>query len=315
MLKAAVRNLLDQLIRIPGCRRHLESRLGSCTRCDHLMRNPAITFAPPGHFYSPLPDLGKVVADADRIYREGRIEDGLGLSLDAQLQLAAAFSRYQDDFPWKSEPQTHLRYPLRNPFFAAGDACALYSMMRHFRPRRIIEIGSGYSSALMLDTVDLFLDGQVDICFIEPFTDRLESLLRERDNERVRIIRSPVQEISDAVFEPLEENDILFIDSSHVARAGSDVNHLMFSVLPRLRSGVLIHIHDIFYPMEYPLEWFREGRCWNELYVVRAFMLFNRDFETLFFNSYLWDKAAAEVAGLLPPFADGAGASLWLRRL
>jgi len=307
--------MLDTLVHIPACRRHLEFRLAHRAQAESHLQNPMLSFVPPGHFYSPLPDLNEILADRERMYREAEIEDGLSLSLEAQLHLAEVFGRYQAGFPWTEQQTSRLRYRLRNDFFPPGDACSLYSMIRHFTPKRIIEVGSGYSSAVMLDTIELYATGKVDVCFIEPFPDRLESLLRETDHDRVRIIRTPVQQVPDSVFEPLEENDILFIDSSHVSKAGSDVNRLLFSVLPRLSKGTLVHIHDIFYPFEYPLDWFKEGRCWNELYLVRAFMLFNSGFETIFFNSYLWSKASESVARHLPPFAAGAGGSLWLRRL
>jgi len=265
MLRAAVKFMLDTLVHIPACRRHLEFRLAHRAQAESHLQNPMLSFVPPGHFYSPLPDLNEILADRERMYREAEIEDGLSLSLEAQLHLAEVFGRYQAGFPWTEQQTSRLRYRLRNDFFPPGDACSLYSMIRHFTPKRIIEVGPGYSSAVMLDTIELYAT--------------------------------------------------LFIDSSHVSKAGSDVNRLLFSVLPRLSKGTLVHIHDIFYPFEYPLDWFKEGRCWNELYLVRAFMLFNSGFETIFFNSYLWSKASESVARHLPPFAAGAGGSLWLRRL
>jgi hypothetical protein len=112
----------------------------------------------------------------------------------------------------------------------------------------------------------------------------------------------------------LEANDILFIDSSHVSKAGSDVNHLFFTVLPRLKPGVLVHVHDVFYPFEYPLGWLRQGRAWNELYLLRAFLQYNTAFEMLFFNSFLWKHHKEQLAAKLPRMATNPGGSIWLRK-
>jgi hypothetical protein len=119
--------------------------------------------------------------------------------------------------------------------------------LRYFKPKQIIEVGSGFSSALMLDVND--------IDFIDPYPHRLYSLLKEADAERHNVIADKVQNIDIGVFQKLKENDILFIDSSHVSKIGSDVNFLMFEVLPNIQSGVLIHFHDIFYNFEYPEYW------------------------------------------------------------
>jgi hypothetical protein len=117
-----------------------------------------------------------------------------------------------------------------------------------------------------------------------------------------------------AQFENLDENDVLFIDSSHVAKIGSDVNFLMFEVLPRLKPGVIIHLHDIFWPFEYPQSWIDEGRAWNEAYLIRAFLQFNEAFEVLLFNSYLGQRQGDLVRGIMPRFMRTTGASLWLRK-
>src|SRR5690606_8620162 len=90
-----------------------------------------------------------------------------------------------------------------------------------------------------------------------------------------------------AVFEELNAGDMLFIDSTHVAKTGSDVNYILFEILPRLKSGVLIHFHDIFYPFEYPRDWVFNGRNWNEVYFLKAFLMYNTTFEIKLFSHYL----------------------------
>jgi hypothetical protein len=120
----------------------------------------------------------------------------------------------------------------------------------------------------------------------------------------------------------LETDDILFIDSSHVTKVGSDVNQILFNVLPALRPGVLVHIHDIFWPFEYPAVWYAEGRAWNEIYLVRAFLEYNSAFEIVLFLSYLERRRPELITALMPLARRRAagspnlgGSSLWLRKL
>lgn len=160
-------------------------------------------------------------------------------------------------------------------------------MMRRARPARVIEVGSGFSSLAMLDTNERFFDGAVELTFIEPNAERLLSQLRPGDERRAEIITSPVQEVDLSGFERLSAGDILFIDSSHVAKVGSDVNHLVFSVLPRLAPGVLVHFHDVPYPFEYPEDWIHYGFAWNEAYLLRALLQFNSAFRIVLWNSYV----------------------------
>ena len=148
-----------------------------------------------------------------------------------------------------------------------------------------------------------------------PFPDRLNALLTAADRARSTVLVQPVQSVPLAVFDRLEERDILFIDSSHVAKIGSDVAFLLLRVLPRLKRGVLIHFHDIFYPYSYPAGWVREGRAWNESLFLRAFLLGHPAFEIVAFNSFA-GRAFPEIfrAGF-PPFLDNTGGSIWLRKV
>ena len=152
------------------------------------------------------------------------------------------------------------RYFFENPTYSYSDAICLYGMIRHVRPRRIIEVGSGYSSCVMLDTNELFFDNRIECTFIDPYPERLQSLIRKDDHARIAIVPKRVQDVAPRRFHEQAANDILFIDSTHVAKIGSDVNHIIGNILPVLRPGVYVHFHDIFYPFEYPLEWLDEGR-------------------------------------------------------
>src|SRR5262249_30659220 len=149
----------------------------------------------------------------------------------------------------------------------------------------VIEIGSGFSSALMLDVNERFLDKRTNLTFIEPNPDRLHLLLNEDDKRRVRIVRRPGQETSDLLCK-VRPGGFLFVDSSHVSKIGSDVNFICFEVLPNLPIGTFIHFHDIFWPFEYPNEWIAEGASWNEAYLLRAFLTMNTCFEIIFWAPF-----------------------------
>jgi predicted O-methyltransferase YrrM len=275
----------------------------------HAETNPFLQFAPPGHFYSPLPDAQAL--SPHLFDRQVDQIPGIDIRANAQLALLPRLASFVGAMPWRQEPVAGLRYYFGNDFFGHGDATVLYGMLRHYEPRRIVEVGSGFSSAVMLDTADRFMAHAPEITFIEPYeTERLLSL-----EPAATIIRTPVQDVSLQMYDALQANDLLFIDSSHVAKIGSDVLHLWTYVLPRLKPGVLIHIHDIFWPFEYPEEWLREGRAWNEAYLLRAFLQFNRAFEIRFFNSYLAAKHRDHVVDALPPTRYNPGGSFWMQKV
>jgi predicted O-methyltransferase YrrM len=189
-------------------------------------------------------------------------------------------------------------------------------MLMKFRPRKVIEVGSGFSSALMLDTNDKFLNSSIHFTFIEPNPDMaLNSLLRTEDYKNADVKKALVQEVDPDIFRTLGENDVLLIDNSHVAKTGSDVTYLMTEILPRLNKGVLIHIHDIFFPFEYPKEWLLDLKLnWNEIYMVHNFLLFNDRFEIVFFSDYMQQKLGSQYLGRIPLFFKDRPGSLWLRK-
>jgi len=157
-------------------------------------------------------------------------------------------------FPFPRHPEPRCRFYFDNPFFGCYDASILFSMLLEFRPRRVVEVGCGHSSCVLLDTSERFFKGTLDLTLIDPSLDNLKQLFGDAGAGNARLITRVVQEAGREVFECLEENDILFIDSSHVSKTGSDVNYLVFEIMPILKPGVLVHIHDILYPFEYPEE-------------------------------------------------------------
>ncbi|HLA55994.1 MAG TPA: class I SAM-dependent methyltransferase [Flavobacterium sp.] len=270
---------------------------------------------PAGHFYSPIISVDEIKRRQSEIWVKSDIEDIAGIDLQTaeQLDLLGHLSDYYNDMPFKAEKQPNLRYWFDNIYYSYTDAIFLYSMIRHFKPKRIIEIGSGFSSAVMLDTNELFFNSDIDMTFIEPYPQRLYSLLPDTDKKSTTIIEKDAQSVSINTFEKLEAGDILFVDSTHVSKTGSDVNYILFEILPVLKSGVLIHFHDIFYPFEYPKEWVFQGRNWNEDYIVKAFLMYNDKFKIRLFSEYL-HKFHSDAFGKMPLAYKNFGGDLWIEK-
>jgi predicted O-methyltransferase YrrM len=273
-------------------------------------------FVPPGHFYSPLPSLDEVTRDAGRLFGPPPTTlPGIELNEATQLALLEEIKGYYSALPFSPDRSAEHRYFYENPAYSYADAIFLYGMIRHAAPKRIVEVGSGHSSCAMLDTAELFLEGDVDFTFIEPYPGHLLSLLRPDDLGRVTILAQRVQDIALEPFLALQRNDILFVDSSHVMKVGSDVHYLLTEILPRLRPGVYVHIHDVMYPFEYPEGWIRDGRAWNESYALRAFLTFNDAFEIVLFNTYLAHFHRDIFERDMPLCLKNVGGSIWLRRV
>ncbi len=270
---------------------------------------------PPGHFYSPIADLKEVEAFADQVFdQDRRTLPAIDLREKEQLELLRTLSSYYPELPFTEKKQEALRYYYANDLYCHSDAIFLYSMIRHFRPKRIIEAGSGFSSAVMLDTNDLFFGGSIKIELIEPYPERLYSLLTPKDRSTVVVHEKKLQEMPLEFFRQLEENDILFIDSSHVTRVAGEVNYYMFEILPALKPGVIVHIHDIFNGFEYPDKWIYEGKSWSEAYLLRAFLQYNHAFEVLLFNTFLEHFHGEFFREQMPLCLINEGGSIWLRK-
>jgi predicted O-methyltransferase YrrM len=273
---------------------------------------------PDGHFYSPIVDRQEVARREASLWPPRPTALGIDFNDAAHEEMLATwFPKFIADYDYPDEVD-EAREPHRffnnNSQFGWLDSRALFVMMRRLEPRRVIEVGSGFSSLLFADINRRFLGERVDITCIEPYP---RPFLESGVPGITRVVKSVVQEVPLETFEALGENDILFIDSSHVAKTGSDVNYLYFEVLPRLKPGVVIHIHDIFLPHEYLKDWvLREGRSWNEQYVLRALLMYSTAFKVLFGCSYAFDRFPDLVQHALarPDGAAFAGGSLWLSR-
>jgi Methyltransferase domain len=168
--------------------------------------------------------------------------------------------------------------------------------------------------ACAVDTVEQYLHNDCELTFIDPHPELLLELIGDAAT-RVRVVRAPVQQVPLETFDALQAGDILFIDSTHVMRTGSDVCFELFEVLPRLSQGVLVHFHDMFWPFEYPRAWaVDENRSWNELYAVRAFLTNNDTWRIVLFNDYLTRLERPMIEVTYPQFLRNSGGALWLMR-
>ncbi len=272
-------------------------------------------FVKPGHFYSPIPSIEEIKENEDRVFGDiPRKISGVELNEDDQLSLFRKFKKYYDELPFSETKTKNLRYYFENNFYSYSDAIFLYSMIRHAKPDTIIEIGSGYSSCVTLDTNELFFDNSINIIFIEPYPERLLSLIKEADKEKITLIPKGLQDIELNKFESLQPNDILFVDSTHVSKINSDVNYIFFEILPSLSSGVFIHFHDVIYPFEYPKEWIYEGRAWNESYILHSFLQFNNKFRIVFFNTFLENFHEDLFRIEMPLCMKNKGGSIWIQK-
>jgi predicted O-methyltransferase YrrM len=250
-----------------------------------------------GRFDSPVTSR----TDIERALSWSADLPGVDMREGQQIELARALAPSLAEVP-------RNRYQPANPVYPAADAALYQAMLRHLGPRRVIEVGSGYSTAVLLDTAEQH-GLEVEVTCIEPCPDRLLALLQPGDE--VDLVRAPAQDVPLDTYAELRAGDLLFIDSTHVVKAGSDVLWLYLHVLPRLAPGALVHVHDIFWPFEYPEQWLREGRDWNEDYFLHAFLCHNQAWELLLFTSWLWIHHPEFVPEEL---RDPTASGLWMRR-
>jgi len=274
---------------------------------------------PAGHFYSPIVNTAEVISRAGDLWPVR--PEVLGIDFNDtshEIVLTEYFPRHigKYDYPESvSDEGAPIRFYTGNSQFSWLDSRALMVLLCEWQPSRIIEVGSGYSSLLMADVNERFLDRSCDITCVEPYP---RPFLRHPPAGITRLVEQKVQDVPLDLFQTLDAGDILFIDSSHVAKTGSDVNRLYFDVLPRLKPGVRVHIHDIFLPNEYPQQWVIEyNRSWNEQYLLRALLMYSFGFKVVFGCSYAFYRYPELVrrALALPNGNAFAGGSFWIERL
>jgi hypothetical protein len=227
------------------------------------------------HYYEP-----KFIFGEETAFPKMRALPGVMLDSKIHFELLNRLSgnRSAVKFQRKKTEESQLQYYYENGQFGPGDADFLYGLVRYLRPKRVIEVGCGYSSLIIQEAIEgnnRESDGNFmeHVC-IEPFENPWLSELN------VKLIREKVEEVDTKIFDLLIKDDILFVDSSHVIRSDGDILKLILEVLPVLNPGVYVHFHDIFTPFDYPAEWLSEEiRLWNEQYLLEAFLSGNMEFE------------------------------------
>lgn len=270
-------------------------------------------FVPPGHFYSPVVD--PALLPKDRLANLGDRIEGIAIDRSQMVlfweQLLPAIKSH----PFSDLPQDGRRYGFENPAFQWADALVLHAMIRTFKPKRVVEIGSGWSSACAVDTIEMFLPGCCEITMADPYPELAMDLVGGYRGPH-RFLKVKLQDMALDEFLALERDDILFVDSTHVLSTGSDVHRMLFDVLPVLKPGVLVHFHDVFWPFDYPDVWVRtENRSWNEAYALRAFLTGNQGWRILWMADYFQKFEGTRLLADCPEMTRVTGGSLWLRKL
>lgn len=271
------------------------------------------------HFYLPIPDQ----VELENSYAESRLvgiemNDGYALEL-----LDNVFPSYTEEFrktfPLHREDGSSSFY-LINGSFMAIDAHVYYSFIRHFRPKRIVEVGAGNSTLVAAVACRRNLQehgDEPDLTAIDPYP---QEVLRQGVPGLSRLIEDKLQNVSLSTFTSLGPGDILFLDSTHVLRQGGDVQLEYCEILPRLAPGVLIHIHDISLPKAYPSVYFEQHLYWNEQYLLQALLTFSSRFEIIWPGNYMQLKYGEKVHAVFPEydamreaFPVSEPSSFWIR--
>lgn len=267
----------------------------------------------PVHFYQPIPDTRTL---NDAVWSKPGSLAGVDMNEAGQLDLLRnVFPQFRGECEAIPRSATGKRgeFYFDNAHFGGTDALVAYCMVRHFQPRLIIEVGSGFSS-LIIAQAAVKNESSSLVC-IEPFP---RDFLVAGFPGLASLVQKPVQEVELDSFSKLESGDILFIDSSHTVKIDGDVNYLFLEVLPRLKPGVIVHVHDILFPFDYRRDWvLDELRFWTEQYLLQAFLAFNSEFEVLICNSYLGSYFPEELKTCFPHSPSSpwwGGVSFWMRR-
>ena len=269
----------------------------------------------PNHYYSPIPDLNNLPPGA----LDARFPlHGIDMRDDAQLALLQslkAYAKEYDDFAKRTKPKTDGRWFQGGPF-ARPDADTAYAMVRHLKPKRIIEIGSGFSTLAMSEAClkNKAEGAPVEFISIDPYP---SYILDFKPKGLTRHIPEPLESLPLSLFESLGENDILFIDSTHIIRPGGDVEYEYFHLIPKIGKGTWVHVHDIFLPNPYPSNWIaQEHIFWNEQHLLAAFLAFNQSFEVTLGLNYVCDKFPDVIRDTFKAMNDPPRAgSFWFRRV
>jgi hypothetical protein len=265
------------------------------------------------HYYSPVPRTEHL---SDDFWQSPSGLVGLEFNTLSQLrfledQLSPYIAEFQPPREMTSMPE---RFYLNNGLYQGGDADVLYGMLRHLKPRRVIEIGSGFSTLVAISACQANRQEghETHLCSYDPYAQGLSHPVAEfAQLESIAAERLPL-----AIFEQLQAGDILFVDSTHTVKIGGDVTFLVLEVLPRLADGVVVHFHDVFLPWHYPREWVERNHWyWAEEYLVQAFLAFNNAFRVVFAGAAVARAHPDRLRRAIPNFDPAIPPlALWLER-
>lgn len=255
-------------------------RRGALTRVTKALERRGVIPAPAAAPPRAAPPAEELIVRAEQVWGPSPASlPGLNLRADRQLELVGRMRPFARDLPDLDEER--------------GSACSLYLMMRTVEPKRVLEIGPGFGAAAATQIAETTSPDPVEVTTLSR-----SELLTLEDTER---------------FRSLKANDILFVDSSHACRGGSDVNAVLFEVLPSVSPGVWIHFSEVQYPFDYPPRWQQEGRRMGEAYLLHAFLQYNEVFQIRFWASYLYQHYRDVLRGLPASLAEDR--ALWIRKV
>jgi len=271
-------------------------------------------FILPVHFYTPIPSKEEIANHSNDKYSTKGIDWNDSVQLE-YVDKCSIYEKELEDITFDKEDKYNFYW--NNGAFSHTDAIFYYSLIRMLKPQKIIEIGAGNSTKILLKSLKFNNSNPSEILsIIEPYPYEDLQLVAEKYN--IPLIEKKIQDTTIDVFKTLQDGDILFYDGSHVSKYGSDVNHFIFNILPELNSGVYIHIHDIFLPTEYPENWIEDMNIfWNEQYIVHAFLQFNSSYEVVFSSNYLITNYKSELDekfSVTQKLNGNLGGSIWLRK-
>jgi hypothetical protein len=251
-------------------------------------------------FYSPIPVLEELPSG---LWEEPSQLRGVELHVDEALALLnGPLLPYLSEFRPPLEPSDPGVFWLNNVYYESVDADTLYAMLRHNKPRSVYELGSGFSSQVinMAARANAQDGAPLEHSIFDPLPAQ-ESRMDPVAEATTYVVRT--ENLDPAKFDALRAGDVLFVDTSHTARTGGDVTHIFLNILPRLASGVIVHVHDIFLPYDYPRDWVvGMRRAWSEQYILQAFLAFNADFEVLLPNYAVARAAPSALVKIIPSF-------------
>lgn len=293
------------------------ARTGAGT--DHCLRRGSLPM--PVDFHSPVPDLEDL--ESRKVWDRRSDLVGVDFRPDAQgaflLKIATEFGR-ECDWPPNSSGDQHEFY-TENQSFSYGCAAGTHCILRHFKPRHVIEVGSGNSSLVIAKALSLNAQDtseEAEYISVDPYP---QSMIEGGLTALTRLVKERVELLDVSFFDRLGNNDVLFIDSGHVVRIGGDVNYLILDVLPRLAQGVIVHFHDIGLPYEYAKAYFANPKFrmfWTEAYLLQAFLCYNTKFEILLALNYLMTEHQEVFRAAFPLYDPdkyrAVSGSFWIQR-